>query len=226
MNLITGDSHTNFVIFDNSSHLLCSGGTAKGLNNPQSISQYNNTIIQNVQNNNYKHLFFLFGGVDVDFSFIHKYLENPSINYMDFNLDVIKNYLEFITKNFHNKSVIILYIGLPTLDDKHIKTGLLNGHINYLENQDLSILSNKLSQINLPNIFDRTKIALNFNEQLQNEINKLGLPNIRFLDITTFTYDFRLHRIKDMFFTRNDHHNGTRNKFYTGIINKFLLKIN
>ncbi len=34
MNLITGDSHSNEIFFNNSTHILCSGGSAKGLNNP------------------------------------------------------------------------------------------------------------------------------------------------------------------------------------------------
>lgn len=39
MNLITGDSHSNSIYFNNSIHILCSAGSAKGLNNPNSISQ-------------------------------------------------------------------------------------------------------------------------------------------------------------------------------------------
>lgn len=71
MNLIVGDSHSTFLQFKNCTHLLCSAGSAKGLNNPNSVSGYNDLIINNVRNNNYTHLLFLFGGVDVDFSFIH-----------------------------------------------------------------------------------------------------------------------------------------------------------
>ena len=33
-------------------------------------------LITNIKNNNYDNIFFLFGGVDIDFCFIHKYLEN------------------------------------------------------------------------------------------------------------------------------------------------------
>jgi hypothetical protein len=111
MNLIVGDSHTNYVIFKNSVHLLCSGGSAKGLNNPNSISQFNKKIIENVNNNNYDNLFFLFGGVDVDFLFIDKFLSNQNIDYIDYNSNIIDNYLNFITENFSDKSVIILSIG-------------------------------------------------------------------------------------------------------------------
>lgn len=45
MNLIVGDSHSQNIIFNNSYHLLCSGGSAKGLNNINSVSKYNNKII-------------------------------------------------------------------------------------------------------------------------------------------------------------------------------------
>ena len=222
MNFLVGDSHSGDIKFNNYIYLSCSGGSAKGLNNPNSISQYNNLIINNVNNNHYKHLFFLFGGVDVDFSYIHKYLENQNINYVDFNLSVIKNYLNYIVTNFSNRSVIILSIGLPVLDDEHIKQGLLNAHINFLEEQDLIQLEKNLSNAILPNIVERTKIALNFNEQLKNEIRNLSIPNIKFLDITSFTYDANRMRIKNEFFTKNDHHNNYRAVFYTEIINTFL----
>jgi len=225
MNLIVGDSHTNNLHFEKSQHLLCSAGSAKGLNNPNSISGYNNLIINNINNNNYKHLFFLFGGVDVDFSFIHNLLKNPELDYKKFNKTVIDNYLQFITNNFSDKSVIILSVGLPVLDDAHLINGLLNGHINTLENVDVEKFKHDLLHIDLPNIFKRTEITLHFNRKLQKKISNLNLPNIKFLDITSFTYDASLTRIHDNFFTRYDHHNGFRNTFFTEIINNFLKTI-
>jgi len=225
MNLIVGDSHSNSLQFDNYTHLLCSAGSAKGLNNPNSISGYNNLIINNINNNNYKHLFFLFGGVDVDFSFIHNLLKNPELDYKKFNKTVIDNYLQFIINNFRDKSVIILSVGLPVLDDEHLTTGLLNGHINTLESVDLEKFKNDLLHVDLPNIFKRTEITLHFNRKLKQKISNLNLPNITFLDITSFTYDASLTRIHDKFFTRYDHHNNFRNTFFTEIINNFLKTI-
>jgi len=205
--------------------MLCSAGSAKGLNNHNSISGYNNLIINHIKNNNYKHLFFLFGGVDVDFSFIHNLLKNPTLNYKKFNVTVIDNYLKFITNNFHNKSVIILSVGLPVLDDEHLMTGLLNGHINTLESIDLANLKKDLRLLDLPNIYKRTEITLHFNQKLKQKIRNLHLPNIKFLDITSFTYDASLKRIKDNFFSRYDHHNYFRNTFFTEIINNMLKTI-
>ena len=121
MNLIVGDSHSERINFVNSKRLLCSAGSAKGLNNPNSISQYNKAIVNNINNNEYSNIFLLFGGVDVDFIFIHKYLENSDIDYKAFNLDTINNYLEFVIQNFNNKQVTILSIGLPCLDDAQLK---------------------------------------------------------------------------------------------------------
>jgi hypothetical protein len=222
MNLIVGDSHSNWITFDNSIHLLCSAGSAKGLNNQNSISQYNHTILDNVANNDYKHLFFLFGSVDVDFSSIHHYLKNPGLNWAEFNVNVIRNYLEFIVREFSDRSVIILSIGLPVLDDENLKKGLLNGHINYLENKKIEELENELLNACLPDIYGRTTLTLHFNEELKNQIHHIGNPNIKFLDITSFTYDNNLKRIKDEFFIRCDHHCFDRNYHYTGIINDFL----
>lgn len=221
-NLITGDSHTEAIQFNNSSLLLCSAGSAKGLNNPNSISQYNKLIINNINNNNYNILVFSFGSVDVDFSFIHKLIDNPSIDYIEFNKIVIDNYLEFIVNNFRDRNIIILSISLPTLADEYLKYGLLNGHINYLENYNIDILKNKLDNMILPNILERTNISMNFNEQLKNKVISLNLNNIKYLDVTSFTYDDQLKRIKDIFFTKNDHHNWYRMHFYGEIINKFI----
>ena len=226
MNLIVGDSHSNCINFDNSIHILCSAGSAKGLNNQNSISKYNNTIINNIKNNNYSKLFFMFGGVDVDFCFIHKYLKNNNINYKEFNLNVIHNYLNFIKSNFFDKSVIILSVGLPCLDDNNFIDGMLNGHINQLENEDLEILKNNLLNCKvLPDIYKRTEITLHFNKLLKQEIIKLKKSNIKYLDITSFTYDCNLNRIKDDYFTRNDHHNYVRNEHINEIINEYLLNI-
>jgi hypothetical protein len=224
MNLITGDSHSNTICFNNSIHILCSAGSAKGLNNPNSISQYGNTLINNINTNNYSNLFFLFGGVDVDFCFIHKYLKNINIDYKEFNLEVINNYLNFITNNFFDKSIIILSIGLPCLDDENFIKGILNGHINYLENQDINLLEKDLLSCTvLPDIYKRTEITLHFNKILEEEIIKTKNTNIKYLDITSFTYDCNLKRIKDDYFTRNDHHNFNRNKHFNKIIDEYLL---
>jgi len=223
INLLVGSSNSLNVVFDNYVFLYCNGGSASGLNNPNSVSQYNKAIIHNIQHNNYKHHFFNFGSVDVSFLFLYKYAKNTNINYIEFNLDVINKYLNFITSNFSNKSVIILSIGLPVLDDLFLKKGLLAGvNISTIENENLVELEKQLENVVLPNIYERTKITLHFNEQLENEIKKLNNPNIKFLDITTFTYDDNLKRIKDEFFSRDDFHNYERNVYFTEIINNFL----
>ena len=161
----------------------------------------------------------------MDFCFIHKYLKNINIDYKEFNLQVINNYLNFITNNFFDKSVIILSVGLPCLDDEYFIKGILNGHINYLENQDINLLEKDLLSCKvLPDIYKRTEITLHFNKILEEEIIKTKKTNIKYLDITSFTYDCNLKRIKDEYFTRNDHHNFYRNEHFNKIIDEYLLK--
>ena len=75
----------------------------------------------------------MFGGVDVDFSFIYKYIQNINIDYKEFNLNVINNYLSFIKDNFQNKSVIILSVGLPCLDDENFIKSILHNQVNFYE---------------------------------------------------------------------------------------------
>jgi hypothetical protein len=222
MNLLIGSSHSNHMYIDNCEHFLCSAGSAKGLNNTNSVSKYNEKIIKKTCEKNYKRFIFMFGSVDTDFSFIHKYLDNASVNYIDFNKEVVDNYLHFIKKHFKNKTVIILSIGLPTLNDENLKNGLLNGHINYLEKYDISSLKKKIENTKLPDIYYRTIINMNFNLQLKANIEKLNNKNIRYLDVTEFTFDNNTNRIKDAFFTKTDHHNFERNKTISKIINDYI----
>lgn len=218
MNLLIGDSHTNGIIFQNCTQLLCSAGSAKGLNNPTSISRYNQKIINHLKTNDYLNIFFLFGGVDVDFCFIFKYLKTKTVlDYKKFNLTVIHEYLDFVQSL--NKSSVLLSIGLPTLDDFNLRRGLINGHVNYLEGLNSEWLRKELEQIELPIINERTEITLHFNEELEKECKKRNLP---FVDITSITYDANLNRIKDDYFSRNDHHNYLRNTLYTPIINNYI----
>lgn len=223
--LIAGDSHSGRHKFHQSQNLLCGAGSAKGLNNPHSISQYNKKIIRFVHEHNEKiqKIFLLFGAVDTDFSYIHKLLNNQITSYEAFNADVIDNYIAFITQNLYHKHVVVLSIGLPTLDDVNLKRGLLNGHINHLESYQIEKLKAQLDAFHgLPNIHERTQITINFNHQLKERIASLNNPYITFLDVTSFTYDQKLNRIQDQYFTRRDHHNYSRTAPACEIINNFL----
>lgn len=222
MNLIIGDSHVNNITIDNCDNFYCKGASAKGLNNPDSASKFRYNIIDIIHNNNYNHVFFLFGGVDVDIILLKKLLSEKYIDYIEYNSLVIKNYLKFIIDNFPNQRLTILSIGLPTLDDYWCKQKIIQYF--FPESSSISEIELILSNSCIPNIFERTDIAINFNYQLRREINKLGLVNIDFLDITTFTYDSHLKRIKNKFFTKNEIHNYNRNSYYVSIINSYLYK--
>lgn len=223
-NLLIGDSHCKWMNVNNCEEFICGAGSAKGLNNKNSISNYHNIIIEKVKTPNifYKNLIFMFGGVDMDFCYIHKYVENQDLNIYDFIDPVIHNYVNFLVENFSHKRVIVLSAGLPTLDDENLKCGLLNGHINALESKDPEELKCRLNNISLPDIYTRTLNTIIMNFHLKDIIEKKNNPNLIFLDVTTFTYDENKKIIKDEFFTRVDHHNYSRNENIRKLINSSL----
>lgn len=194
------------------------------MNNKKSKSQYNNLIINEIKNNNYKNLIFLFGGVDLEFVFIDKYINNNNMDYKEFNLDVIDNYLNFILQHFKSYHVTILSIGLPCIDDKYFIDNYINNGGRILNFEDINILNVKMSKI-IPDLLTRTQITLHFNEKLNEQIIKLNNPNIEFLDITSFTYDETLKIIKNEYFSRTDYHNYIRNIFFSKIIDDHLSNL-
>jgi hypothetical protein len=223
--LLIGDSHCKWLPINNCEEFVCTAASAKGLYNKHSISNYNRIIIEKVKNTNihYEKIIFMFGAVDMDFSYIHKLIHNPNLNLYEFIDQIMHNYINFIKENFSDKKVVILSVGLPTLDDANLKQGLLNSSINHLENVNVDDLKFRLSKIVLPDIFTRTKNTFAFNSHLKDIIEKCNNPNIKFLDITSFTYDEEKKRIKDDFFSRNDHHCYKRNATIGKIINENIL---
>jgi hypothetical protein len=222
--LLIGDSHCKWLNINNCKEFVCSAGSAKGLNNKISISNYHNLILEKMRDPNtfYNTVIFMFGSVDLDFCHIHKLIDNPRLNIYEFIDPVIHSYVDFIKENFSDKRVIVLSVGLPTLDDENLKEGLLNAHINGLENVDVEQFRNRLKCVNLPDIYTRTNYTRIFNYHLKDIIEKCGNPNLQFLDITSFSYDEEKQRIKDEFFTKIDHHCYDRNNTISSIINDFL----
>jgi hypothetical protein len=224
-NLVTGDSHSRHVLVHNGQNFLCSAGTAKGLNNPQSKSQYGKKLKDHVRRHHAEigRIIFLFGGVDCDFSYIHKLIHGQLKSVAEFTRDVINNYVHYVLSNFADKEVIFLSVGLPTLDDSHLREGILNGHVTHLEAYQLNELKEKMYAFSqLPSIQERTQVTLDFNRQLREKIQALRNPLVKFIDVTSFTFDHSRGYIKEEFFTKRDHHNRKRVDEMVNIINKEL----
>lgn len=225
MNLLIGDSHSLRMPINNLENVTCLGGSAMGLSNDNSKSGFNKHILSKIKPQ-HKNFIFLFGGVDVDFVYVLKHMRGMINNYDEFNLNSVKKYLNFIVSNFNDKHIIVLSVGLPTLDDHHIKKIALKKMYEYIEDkEEHKILLNKIKNNMLPDIHERTLITMNYNEHLREEIKKLDNKFINFLDVTSFTYDERKKRIKDKFFTKTDHHNFLRNKTIAPMVNKFINKM-
>lgn len=224
-NLVTGDSHSRHVLVHNGQNFLCSAGSAKGLNNPHSKSQYGNKLKHYVKQHHAEigRIMFLFGGVDCDFSYIHKLLHGQLKSVSEFNRDVIENYVHYVLSNFADKEVIFLSVGLPTLDDAHLREGILNAHVTSLEAFQLNELRQKVyAYPQLPSIQERTLVTLDFNRQLREKIQTLRNPRVKFIDVSSFTFDASKGHIKEQFFTKKDHHNRKRVDEMVNIINEHL----
>jgi hypothetical protein len=157
--------------------------------------------------------------------YVLKLLKDPNIDYIDFNLLSINGYLNFLT-SFEDKIIIVLSVGLPTLDDDNLKRITSRKIHKYTSDKnEIKLIKQKIDNNMLPNIYERTKITLNYNEQLEKEIINLDNKNIHFLDVTTFSYDEQLKRIKDIYYTKNDHHNYLRNKQTSQKLNTFIQNL-
>lgn len=222
MILLIGDSHIQNLELSYENKKMClSAGSAKGLNNINSISGYRNLIIKELENK-YDFLLLQFGNVDIDFCYIDKLLQNPDLKYEDFNNNVIENYMKFILEISECKKCTILSINLPVLDDVHIKNHLYQFRINRIANLKFSgILESDI----VPNIEERTIICQNFNKKLEEYIKKLQNPKINFLDVSSFTYDDNLKRIKNEYFSKTDHHDYIKSPIISNIINDYLSNI-
>jgi len=209
----------------NKINITCLGGSAKGLNNNNSKSGYNKMIMRKI-NHKHEKLIFLFGSVDVDFVYTLKFLKDPNIDYVNFNLLSINGYLKFLTSFASDKIIIVLSVGLPTLDNDNLKRITSRKIYEYTNDKnEIKLTKQKIKNDILPNIYERTKITINFNEQLKEEITKLNNKNIHFLDVTSFTYDDELKRIKNIYYTKKDHHNYSRNIKISQKLNAFIKNV-
>lgn len=222
MNLLIGDSHSLRMSINNCDHIPCLGGSAMGLSNDNSKSGFNKHILSKIKKK-HERFIFLFGGVDVDFVYVLKHMRGICESYDEFNLTSVKKYLDFIVSNFNGKHVLILSVGLPTLDDTYIKKIALKKISEYIEDkEEQKRMINKINNNLLPNIHERTLVTLNYNKHLEEEIKKLDNKYIHFLDVTSFTYSEHQKRIMNNFFTKSDHHNFLRNKTIVPMIEKYI----
>jgi hypothetical protein len=215
---IFGDSHVQGILHNhNPGGIIFHGATAKGLNNPKSRKKYGDEIGRLLSDEIDTYVL-MFGQVDVEFSYVYHWLANRDIDYRKYNARCVSQYVKYINRTFKTKTVYVCSVGLSAVADDEYKHVIAdNGR---WSDEQKNCIKN-LHQDDLPNIYTRTKIVLDFNKRLK---KKLTQANTKYIDVTTWSYDAEQKRISDQFYGKfpKEHHNYARNDTVTNIIMKAI----
>lgn len=200
--IMIGDSHAAFLTQTKSMLLsgvlpvpmICSGGSARGLQNAKSRAQYGAYILNRLNFLNSTNLnppvIFKFGQVDIEFLFDlkrvrekeFKYSSERMKNFIVQTVDCYCNFLALCRSSFSGR-LIIMSIFPPTLGDDTLRAGYVNAHIAFLNQEDeAEQLRNSLAALDHPDLAERTEAARYWNQQLASRCNQLALPYLEEFD--------------------------------------------
>jgi len=215
---IFGDSHVQGILHNhNPGGIIFHGATAKGLNNPKSRKKYGDEIGRLLSDEIDTYVL-MFGQVDVEFSYVYHWLANRGIDYRKHNAQCVSEYVKYINKTFEARTVYVCSVGLSAVADEYYKDVIAdNGR---WSDEQKNCIKN-LHQDDLPDIYTRTQIVLDFNKRLK---KKLTQANTKYIDVTMWSYDAKQKRISDLFYDKipKEHHNYARNDTVTNIIMKAI----
>lgn len=225
--LICGDSHSAFYMRPEMIaagvfplHAFCSGGSAAGLVNQNSKSQYGQHIRRFFEMRDYESLkrfrFFLFkfGQVDLEFVYTYRRMTSGSTrpdmaDYIDFADVAASKYVAFLDSLIIRSDAPLVACSVfpPSLLNSNIVQGYANAHIAFLENQaDATALSEGLASLQYNSLEERTEVHRAFNTRLAQECAQRDIVFFDdfspFIDPTTGTVDLRYIEIGN----GTDHH--------------------
>lgn len=193
--IMIGDSHSAFLnqapamlaagIFP--VLILCSGGSARGLQNTQSQSQYGAHILDLLARLTLvrarRPVVFKFGQVDMEFLFDLKRIKAGITAYESATMrkfidDSIQRYAAFLAQCHaaYHGPMIVMGNFPPTLGDATLRAGYVNAHIAFLnEEDDIEQLRTALIALDHPPLGERTAMTRYWNHRLAEACDKLGL---------------------------------------------------
>jgi hypothetical protein len=176
-----GDSHIDCINHKDIQKYPLPASSAMGLNNPKSVSGYQE-IFLNLYNTIDKEdkVMLKFGQVDTEFVYYIK-LTDKEISFEDFAISSIDKYFTFILNHLELKHLIVLSIYPPFLNDVYVKMGITNLH--FMDHNFKQNLINKLNLINIPTIHERVKFNKIYNLLLKKKCDELNIP---FIDLEIF----------------------------------------
>ena len=97
MHHLFGDSHIHWINNTNITKHLFSAGSAMGLNNPNSVSGYQNKFLEIYKNiPESEKIILKFGQVDTEFVYYIKLASNNNLSFVDFANDSITKYFNLL----------------------------------------------------------------------------------------------------------------------------------
>lgn len=200
--IMIGDSHSAFLtqapamlaagIFP--VPILCSGGSARGLQNANSRSQYGPHILDLLARLSSTTLrppiVFKFGQVDLEFLFDLKRIRDSVTAYThtamrQFIDDSIERYAAFLAEcsRIYHGTMIVMANFPPTLGDKILRAGYVNAHIAFLNDEDdVEQLRAALIALDHPDLAERTAMTRYWNRRLAEACDMLGLACLEEFD--------------------------------------------
>lgn len=171
--VIIGDSHAyhlkDFETIDCSSQAFIAG-SAKGLNNPNSLSGYGAHIRKNWDTmvGEKRIVIFKFGQVDVEFLY-HLRNVQVDIDFEAYITNVVKCYIDFVRSvDDNNRIICIMSIFPPCFSDNYFRT-----FIKYLNDERKWNIDHKLiDAYGVPGLEKRTHMHETFNRVLEVEAKK------------------------------------------------------
>ena len=204
-----GDSHISIIDNKNITKHIMKAGSAMGLDNTDSILNYHYVIKKKLIEIKDEPIIFKFGQVDVEFVYYLKLVRNPSLNFNDFAILSVNHYFNFIKKNLKGMQLSIMSIYPPCVNDKYIKSALLNPLPNNIKDD----FSQKIENIVIPSLKQRTMYSIFYNELLKKKSEQYKIP---FIDIFKPIFD------KHYKFINNDSNHHISNKEAIDIINSII----
>jgi len=203
--LVFGDSHSRLYQFlrilpDNKwllpISMTCSGGSARGLGNENAHLKYGSRI-RALWGRMAKHLqngtksFFKFGQVDVEYVYTYQWSRSgrtdfDEADFFTFIDESISRYIAFLNSLVSpdlKPNVYVCSILPPALGDEELAVRYVRGHFGHnmtpeMEAQQIDIVR----RMNLPDIYKRTQLHLEFNKRLQMAARDANLPFINDAD--------------------------------------------
>jgi hypothetical protein len=194
--LMIGDSHAAFLTYAPAmmeggilpAPIICTGGSARGLNNPHSITDYGGLILGRLEALDrlllHRPVLFKFGQVDIEFLFDMQRIRDGRTRYdpdeaHGFITESVDRYAKFLDlcRSTCLGRIMVMSIFPPTLSDEAVRGGYINAHIAALDAaRDAEALKRQLIALEQPDQKARTALARFSNARLEEACARLSLP--------------------------------------------------